>query len=96
MLSVAVWALANVFELNLPSQQHAKGWVFNPFAWQLLVTIGALAAHFSRRGADRRSPARFCAAAIGYVAFAFVVAAPWTQIAGLEHARVFPPTSWDR
>jgi hypothetical protein len=88
-LSVGVWALANVFELNLPSQQHAKGWVFNPFAWQLLTTIGALTAHFSRRGAIPLSRPLLWAA-MGYVAFAFVVAAPWTQLAGLEQARLLP------
>jgi len=88
-LSVGIWALANVLELNLPSQLHAKGWVFNPFAWQLLVTIGALAAHFSRRDAIPFSRKLFWAA-IGYVAFAFLVAAPWTQISGLENLRIFP------
>ena len=90
MLSIAVWALANVLELNLPSQLHAKGWVFNPFAWQLLVTIGALAAYFSQRGGIPVSRPLLWAA-IGYVAFAFLVVAPWTQIAGLERLRVFPP-----
>lgn len=88
-LSVSVWALANVLELNLPSEQHDKGWVFNPFAWQLLVTVGALTAYFSRRGAILFSrPLVWIAAA--YVGFAFLVAAPWTQIAGLEGARVLP------
>lgn len=86
-LSVAIWAAANVLEVNLPSQQHAKGWVFNPFAWQLLVTIGALAAHFSRRGGiPLLRPLLW--GAIGYVAFAFLIVAPWTQISGLEHARI--------
>jgi hypothetical protein len=88
-LSVAIWALANVLDLNLPSQLHAKGWVFNPFAWQLLVTIGALAAYFSRRGAIPVSRSLMWAAIV-YVGFAFLVAAPWAQIAGLERARVFP------
>jgi hypothetical protein len=88
-LSVGVWALANVLELNLPSQQHSKGWVFNPFAWQLLVTIGAMAAYFSRRGAIVLSRP-LLVAALGYVAFAFVLAAPWTQIPGLERARALP------
>jgi len=89
LLSVGVWALANLLDLNLPSQQHANGWVFNPFAWQLLVTIGALAAYFSRRGAIPFSRTLLCVA-IGYVAFAFLAAAPWTQITGLESARIFP------
>jgi len=88
-LSVGVWAAANLLELNLPSQQHPKGWVFNPFAWQLLVTIGALTAHFSRRGAIACSRPLLWVAA-GYVVFAFLVAAPWTQIPGLEDARLVP------
>jgi len=88
-LSLGIWAVANVLELNLPSQQHPKGWVFNPFAWQLLVIIGALAAHFSRRGPVPISRVLLWLAA-GYVTFAFIVAAPWTQIAGLEHARLLP------
>ena len=88
-LSVVVWALANLFELNLPSQQNPHGWVFNPFAWQLLITVGALAAHFSRRGPIPLSRTLLCLA-VGYVAFALVVAAPWTQIPGLESVRVLP------
>ncbi len=89
VLSTAVWALANILELNLPSHQHPKGWVFNPFAWQLLVTIGALTAHYSRRAAIPCSRALLWLA-IGYVGFAFLVAAPWTQIPGLESARILP------
>lgn len=88
-LSVCMWATANLFSLNLPSQQNANGWVFNPFAWQLLVTIGAMAAYFSRRGPVPVSRALLWLAA-GYVAFAFVMAAPWTQIPGLEQMRLVP------
>ena len=81
--------LANLFDLNLPSQQNPKGWVFNPFAWQLLVTIGALTAYFSRRGPVPVSRA-LIALAIGFLVFAFLMAAPWTQIPALEHARSVP------
>jgi hypothetical protein len=89
LLSVGLWAIANFFALNLPSQQNPQGWVFNPFAWQLLVTIGAMAAHYSRQGPIPVSRTLLLLA-IGYVAFAFLVAAPWTQIPGLETARLFP------
>jgi len=88
-LSVAIWAIANALSLNLPSQQNPNGWVFNPFAWQLLVTIGALTAHFARRGAIPISRTLFWVA-VGYVAFAFLVAAPWTQIEGLKGLRLVP------
>lgn len=88
-LSVAIWALANALHLNLPSQQHSKGWVFNPFAWQLLVTIGAMAATFSRRGGIQRSQPLIWLA-VAYIIFAFVVAAPWVNIPGLETWRIVP------
>jgi hypothetical protein len=88
VLSVGLWAAANLLSANLPSQQHPIGWVFNPFAWQLLITIGALTAHFTRKG-----PLPFSRplmwVAIGYLTFAFLVVAPWTQIPGLETARLF-------
>lgn len=90
VLSVGLWAVANVLTMNLPSAQNPNGWVFNPFAWQLLVTIGALTAHFCRQGPIPVSrPLMWIA--IGYVIFAFLVAAPWTQIPGLENARVLAP-----
>jgi hypothetical protein len=88
-VSIGVWGLANLLGLNLPSQQHANGWVFNPLAWQLLVTVGALAAYYSRRGAIPFSRTLLWLA-VGYVVFAFLVAAPWTQVSGLESARIFP------
>src|SRR5690606_28464698 len=88
-LSIGIWAAANLFQLNLPSQQHAKGWVFNPFAWQVLVTIGAVTAFYGRRGPIPVSRA-LMALAIAYVAFAFVVAAPWTLIPGLEKWNLVP------
>jgi hypothetical protein len=89
LLSVAIWGLANAFGLNLPSHQHPKGWVFNPLAWQLLITIGALAAHNVRRGTIPYSRWLLWPA-VAYVVFAFLAAAPWTLIAGLEGYRVFP------
>src|SRR5690606_5523385 len=35
-VSFAIWAAANITMLNLPSALEITGWVFNPFAWQLL------------------------------------------------------------
>jgi len=88
-VSTCLWLLANLLQLNLPSQQLPQGWVFNPLAWQLLITLGALAAHFSRLASVPSSRALIALAA-GYVAFAFLTTAPWTQISGLENARLFP------
>ena len=88
-VSTVVWLMANLLQVNLPSQQIAQGWVFNPFAWQLLITVGALAAHFSRLEGVPNSRVGLALAG-AYVTFAFLVMAPWTQIAGLENARPFP------
>jgi hypothetical protein len=90
VLSVGLWAAANLLAVNLPSLIHPHGWVFNPFAWQLLITIGALTAHFSRQGAIPVSRPMMWLS-IGYLAFAFVVVAPWTQVPGLEKARLIAP-----
>lgn len=90
VLSVGLWAAANILSANLPSMQHPKGWVFNPLAWQLLITIGALTAHFYRKGEIPFSRALMWLA-VGYLAFAFLFVAPWTQIPGLEKARILAP-----
>jgi hypothetical protein len=89
VLSVGLWAASNLLTMNLPSQQHPHGWVFNPFAWQVLITIGALAAHFTRKGPLTASRP-LVGVAVAYVAFAFAMSAPWTQIPGLENARLLP------
>lgn len=90
VLSLGMWAAANLLSANLPSLQHPRGWFFNPFAWQLLITIGALTAHFLRKGQIPYSRPMLWAA-MAYLAFAFLFVAPWTQIPGLEGARVFAP-----
>ncbi|MFN3622575.1 MAG: OpgC family protein [Hyphomicrobium sp.] len=90
VLSVGLWAAANILSANLPSLQHPKGWVFNPFAWQLLITIGAMTAHFYRKGEVPYSRGLVWAAVV-YLTFAFLFVAPWTQIPGLEQVRLFAP-----
>lgn len=87
VLSFGLWAVANVVTMNLPSMQHSRGWVFNPFAWQLIITVGALTAHFTRNMVVQASRP-LVAIAAAYLAFAFIVAAPWTQIPGLEQTRL--------
>ncbi|MDB5363128.1 MAG: OpgC protein [Rhodospirillales bacterium] len=39
--SVALWALANAFEWNLPGDaSEPRGWFFDPFCWQILFFTG--------------------------------------------------------
>nr|WP_295883755.1 OpgC domain-containing protein [uncultured Devosia sp.] len=42
VLSVALWAAAGQFRLNLPNFPTSGGWFFNPFSWQILFVVGLL------------------------------------------------------
>jgi hypothetical protein len=42
VLSIALWAAAGQFRLNLPNFPTSGGWFFNPFSWQILFVIGLL------------------------------------------------------
>lgn len=88
--SVAIWFCAGCGRINLPSWPEVYGWYFNPFAWQLLFSVGAFAAFQARRGARlSRSPA-LVAASLALVIVGFVVAAPWINIPYLELPRLVP------
>jgi hypothetical protein len=76
--SLLLYALVQVFGWNLP-QWPDNEWYFNPFAWQLLVVLGA----WWEMGGNRRlgrmlsSRAAGCVAAL-YFLFALVVALSWS------------------
>lgn len=38
--SVAIYAMAHIFGLNMPSYPSSGGWFFNPFTWQLIFGVG--------------------------------------------------------
>jgi hypothetical protein len=42
VLSVALWATAGQFRLNLPNFPTEGGWFFNPLSWQILFVIGLM------------------------------------------------------
>jgi hypothetical protein len=90
--SALLWTGANVFGWNLPSYPDNQGWYFNPFAWQLLFTLGAIAAHSAARQTLPRCSAPLALVALGMVLFALAVAAPWTGLPGLDEARLLPAT----
>ncbi|MFM9942718.1 MAG: OpgC family protein [Hyphomicrobiaceae bacterium] len=89
-LSVLVWLAASTVGLNLPSWPEIYGWYFNPFAWQLLFTIGAFAALKYRQGASLYRSPWLIGAATAYLLFSFLVAAPWLAIPGWHPPRLIP------
>jgi hypothetical protein len=56
IVSAGLYAAARVFGLNLPNWPEAGGWFFNPIAWQLVFTLGLLAAVLWRHGPPRPIP----------------------------------------
>jgi hypothetical protein len=88
--SLALYGVTRATGLNLPSYPNSDGWFFNPFAWQLLFSIGAILGHAALRGAvPPRSRALVAAAAL-YAFFALVVIAPWTKVPALAEWRLVP------
>src|SRR5580658_9395691 len=55
IVSAGVYAAARAFDLNLPNWPQPGGWFFNPFAWQLVFTIGVVAAVWFHNGPPRPS-----------------------------------------
>jgi hypothetical protein len=75
--SAALYALMYVFGWNVPAYPSG-GWVFNPFAWQLLFVFGAWCA---LGGAERLAPwlksRAMLYAAAAYLVFAFCITLTW-------------------
>jgi hypothetical protein len=88
-VSAALWAASGLLQFNLPSYPDTYGWIFNPFAWQFLFTLGAvIAAQPTRQRSVHPSSSWLFWTAVAYVLIAFVVAAPWTKLPGLSDARL--------
>jgi hypothetical protein len=75
--SAALYAMMHVFGWNIPAYPSG-GWVFNPFAWQLLFVFGAWCA---LGGAERLAPwlksRAMLYAAGAYLVFAFCITLTW-------------------
>ncbi len=56
LASGGLYAAARIFGLNLPNWPEAGGWFFNPIAWQLIFTLGVVAAVRWRDGPPRPTP----------------------------------------
>lgn len=84
--SLALWALAGMFRLNLPNYPHAGGWFFNPFTWQLVFTFGILTG-LALRGGRRFVPVRrvLILASAAWLAFSLVWVNSDTMLAGIGH-----------
>jgi hypothetical protein len=88
--SLVLWMSANFLHWNFPSYPHDEGWFFNPFAWQLLFSLGVMTAYLATKRNFPPRRAWLMWVAVGFAVFAGIVAAPWTALPGLDDARVVP------
>ncbi|QCI63724.1 OpgC family protein [Phreatobacter stygius] len=84
LASAALYVAAWMLELALPNLSTGGVWFFNPFAWQLIFTIGLVAGHAALHGVGLSRSRLILAAAVAMVVAGFVNAAPWAWIPGLE------------
>jgi len=77
--SILLYLGVQLFHWQLDGYPDDRPWTFNPLAWQLLFTIGALIGEAAARGWQVIRPWRWLTAlAAIYLAFAAVIALSWT------------------
>jgi len=93
-VSAAVYVASRALGLRPPNWPEPGAWFFNPFAWQLIFTIGLVSAIVWRKGPPRATPA-LVAASLATVGLAALIvtgaagaapglretAAPWLDLA---------------
>lgn len=80
LVSIALWAAAGQWHLNLPNYPNPGGWFFDPLSWQLIFVIGLFSgvAMRERRALVPFDPVLFWAALVLVVFIGF-----WVKIDGL-------------
>jgi hypothetical protein len=86
IVSASVYAAARAFDLNLPNWPQPGGWFFNPFAWQLVFTIGVVSAVLWRRGPPRPSPWALALSVATVASAALIVTSEGGLAPGLREA----------
>lgn len=69
--SLAIWQGAVAMGLNLPNT-HSAGWFFNPFAWQVVFTIGVIIGRGAQLGIGVPGLRMIDVAAIAFLLFSLV------------------------
>lgn len=97
LASFALWLAVQWFGFNVPNSRTAREWHFNPFAWQLLFTIGFVIGLRMRQGLGlgvlgRPAIARsLTVAAVLFTIGAALISAPWREIPGYENVWLLDP-----
>lgn len=85
-MSIAIYLASRGFGLHLPTWPEAGGWFFNPFAWQLVFTIGVVSAVVWRNGPPKASPSLIAVSAAAVALAALVITSGIGLAPGLREA----------
>ncbi|MFL9824200.1 OpgC family protein [Rhodoplanes sp. SY1] len=88
--SAALWLLVQATDMNLPNGAEGQGWFFNPFAWQLLFTIGIVAGLAALDGIALPRSSRLLRLALVVVIGSVLLKGLSGQIAFMQWAAVLP------
>ena len=80
-LALTIWLFANAYHLNIPGYRDG-GWYFNPFAWQLLLSVGVvigISRLRSAAGTAQKHSRPLLILACLYAFFSFLYVRPWAQ-----------------
>lgn len=83
LVSAGIYLAARVFGIHLPKWPEPGAWFFNPFAWQLIFTLGVVSALFWRNGPPRR-PALVLLSGVAIIAGAIAVTDAFWLAPGLR------------
>ena len=86
IVSAGLYAAARAFDLNLPNWPQPGGWFFNPFAWQLVFTMGVVSAVWFRSGPPRPSSWALALSVATVAAAALIVTSEGGLAPGLREA----------
>lgn len=71
-VSLAIWQAALAFEINLPNG-NAGHWFFNPFAWQVVFTLGIVIGRAAQLGIGAPRLVWLDVAAVAFIVVAWMV-----------------------
>lgn len=78
--SFGLWLCANLIGWNLPNNPGAGNWFFNPFAWQLLFTLGIVLGCAATAGLTLPRDRLSLTVAFAVLAVCFLLRSPWSDM----------------
>jgi hypothetical protein len=80
LASLGLWGAARGFGWNFPGGPGHGGWYFNPFAWQLIFTIGVVSSLWVRAHGLWRPSRLVAGLGLGILVAGFLTRSPWSEV----------------